>query len=208
MKVESETLWAAVRLGEDSGLELKEVRFRGAKVSAPRRDALADELAAFANAGGGRLVLGVRDDRTPQSLTPHELDALLDFVTGIFEDSINVLALYPNKTYLEARTDAFGHADFTLHSELPMTVLCAAPGFGAKVARDHGPHGALELRMAQLVGGGLLIIANRTGHLPGIKGRLNPILDTWIEPICTRTTSPSMMVCGSRCISPWTSRFG
>ena len=119
----------------------------------------------------------MRDDRTPQSLTPHELDALLDFVTGIFEDSINVLALYPNKTYLEARTDAFGHADFTLHSELPMTVLCAAPGVGAKVARDHGPHGALELRMAQLVAGGSLIIANRTGHLPGIKGRLNPILD-------------------------------
>ena len=523
MKVESEALWAAVRLGEDSGLELKEVRSRGAKVSAPRRDALADELAAFANAGGGRLVLGVRDDRTPQSLTAHELDALLDFVTGICEDSIkprlefrahrvpvppsgdggvlvvdvpqgdgvhgspggffrrrgdakrqmdpndirrlvqargqsdaaavdaqtiagtsfntldpalwrryassragespevalaklkfvkldqqgtsratvggvllgreeprdwlpnayiqavcyggdrpdgnrqldaqdvggpldeqirgavrfvlrnrrvaarkaparcevpqyseravfeavvnavvhrdyavtgahirlfmfddrlelyspgglgnsmttadlrtsqftrnellasrlgqcpvgevagagerqyfierrgegigviedetfaltgkqpvfellgerelkltlpaapppppdgialrvavvddrigeplrdaHVLALYPNKTYLEARTDAFGHADFTLHSELPMTVLCAAPGFGAKVVRDHGPSGAVEVRMAQFAGGGSLIIPHRTGHLRGIKGRLNPILD-------------------------------
>ena len=523
MKVDAEDLWAAVRLGEDSGLELKEVRFRGGKVSAPRRDSLADELAAFANAGGGRLVLGVQDDRTPQSLAPQELDALLDFVAGICEDSIqprlefhahrmpvppsgdggvlvveipqgdgvhsspggyfrrrgdakrqmqpdevrrlwqargqsdatavdtqtvagtsfntlasalwrryassragesaevalaklkfvkldeqetpcatvggvllgceeprdwlpnayvqavcygsermdgnrqldaqdiggpldeqirgavrfvmrnrrvaarkapersevpqysdravfeavvnavvhrdyavkgshirlclfddrlelyspgglgnsmttedlrtsqftrnnllasrlgqcpvgdvagtgerryfieqrgegigviedetfaltgkrpvfellgerelkltlpaapppppdgialrvavvddrtgeplrgaHVLALYPNKTYLEARTDAFGHADFTLHSELPMTVLCGAAGFGAKVVRDHEPYSALDLRMAQLADGGSLVIANRTGHLPGIKGRLNPVLD-------------------------------
>ena len=88
MRVDSEELWAAVRLGEDSGLELKEVAFRGQKVSAPSRDSLADELAAFANARGGRLVLGVRDDRTPQSLPPGELDVLLDFVKEICESSI------------------------------------------------------------------------------------------------------------------------
>lgn len=89
----------------------------------------------------------------------------------------HVLVLYPNKTYLEARTDAFGHAEFTLHSKLPVTVLCAAPGFVASIARDHAPDGVLEQRMAPLAGGGSLIIANRTGHLPGIEGRLNPILD-------------------------------
>ena len=38
-----------IRLGEDSYLELKEVRFAGQKVSAPHKDSLADELAAFAN---------------------------------------------------------------------------------------------------------------------------------------------------------------
>ena len=88
MRVDSEELWAAVRLGEDSGLELKEVAFRGKRVSAPSRDSLADELAAFANARGGRLVLGVRDDRTPQPLQPGELDVLLDFVKEICESSI------------------------------------------------------------------------------------------------------------------------
>ena len=36
----------------------------------------------------------------------------------------------------------------------------------------------LELCMQPVSGGGALIIANRTGHLPGIQGRLNPIPDT------------------------------
>ncbi len=50
MRTDVELLWEAVRLGEDSELELKEARFRGRRVSAPARDDLADELAAFANA--------------------------------------------------------------------------------------------------------------------------------------------------------------
>lgn len=42
-----------IRLGEDTFLELKEVKFAGGKVRGPAQDALADELAAFANASGG-----------------------------------------------------------------------------------------------------------------------------------------------------------
>ncbi len=56
-----------IRLGEDSYLELKEVRFAGGKVRGPRQDDLADELAAFANSRGGVLVLGV-DDKTREIL--------------------------------------------------------------------------------------------------------------------------------------------
>ena len=89
----------------------------------------------------------------------------------------HVLLLYPNKTFRAKRTDAFGQADFTLHARLPMTVLCAAPGFAASVARDRLPDGTLELRLAPLPSGGSLIIADRAGHLPGIAGRLNPIVD-------------------------------
>ena len=110
--------------------------------------------------GGVAVRVLVRDDRSGEPLR----DA-------------HVLVLYPNKTCREGRTDAFGHADFTLHSRLPMTVLCAAPGFAAQVARDCLPDGPLELRMAPLPDGGSLIIASRTGRLPGIEGRLNPILD-------------------------------
>ena len=50
-----------IRLGEDSFLELKEVRFAGGKVRGPSQDGLADELAAFANSAGGVLLLGVED---------------------------------------------------------------------------------------------------------------------------------------------------
>ena len=51
-----------IRLGEDSFLELKEVKFAGGKVRGPSQDGLADELAAFANSGGGQLFIGVNDD--------------------------------------------------------------------------------------------------------------------------------------------------
>ena len=98
--------------------------------------------------------------------------------TGAPLPGVHVLMIYPNKTYREARTDTFGHADFVLHARLPMTVLCAAPGFSARVANGHEPDGPLELHMPPVPHGGSLIIANRTGHLRGIEGRLCPILDT------------------------------
>ena len=88
MRIELSRLWRQVALGEDTELELKAVQFRGRKVSAPRRDSLADELAAFGNAGGGRVVLGVTDDRRPQSLDPSQLDVLVNFVGEICMDSI------------------------------------------------------------------------------------------------------------------------
>ena len=90
MQVDPTLLREEIRLGEDSALELKEVRFRGRKVAAPDRDDLADELVAFANARrGGRLVLGVTDkDRTPQPLEPWQLDAVVDLVREICNDSV------------------------------------------------------------------------------------------------------------------------
>jgi len=97
--------------------------------------------------------------------------------TGDALQGIHVLLVYPNRTYLETRTDALGHADFELHTRLPMTVLCAAPGFASWVARDCAPDGPIYVRMRPSPNGGSLIIANRTGHLPGIQGRLNPKLD-------------------------------
>jgi ATP-dependent DNA helicase RecG len=64
-----------IRLGEDSLLELKEVRFGGSKMIAPHADSLAQELAAFANSRGGVCVFGIEDStREPQVLTPAQLD--------------------------------------------------------------------------------------------------------------------------------------
>ena len=50
-----------IRFGEDSYLELKEVRIADGKIRGPNQNELADELAAFANSRGGVLVLGVHD---------------------------------------------------------------------------------------------------------------------------------------------------
>ena len=97
--------------------------------------------------------------------------------TGEPMPGVHVLLLYPNKTYREERTDAFGRADFDLYARLPTIVLCAAPGFAACVVRSYLPGEPLEIRMRPAVNGGSQIIAKRTGRLPGIQGRLNPILD-------------------------------
>lgn len=79
-----------VRLGEDSGLEFKQARFQGDRVNAPHRDGLADVFAAFANSDGGRVVLGITDDRTQQALTSVQLDLLSNLVTEICSDSKNL----------------------------------------------------------------------------------------------------------------------
>ena len=78
-----------VRLGEDSFLELKEVRFAGGKVRGPTQNDLADELAAFANTRGGVMLLGV-DDATRQVLgiPVEQLDAVEALIRQACEDSI------------------------------------------------------------------------------------------------------------------------
>lgn len=78
-----------IRLGEDSFLELKAMRFAADRVSAPRRESRADELAAFANAHGGVCVLGVDDgSREILGLPLERLDAAEDFVRELCTDSI------------------------------------------------------------------------------------------------------------------------
>lgn len=78
-----------IRLGEDSRLELKSVRMRGARVEAPTRDDLADEIAAFANTADGVLVLGA-DDKTRklEGVAIEHLDAVEALVREVCQDSI------------------------------------------------------------------------------------------------------------------------
>ncbi len=78
-----------IHLGEDSFLELKEVRISGKRITAPRRDSLADELAAFANAKGGVCVLGVDDiSREILGIPLDKLDLVTDFVRQTCLDSV------------------------------------------------------------------------------------------------------------------------
>lgn len=77
-----------IRLGEDSFLELKEVRFAGQRVTAPHRDSLANELAALANSRGGVCVLGVDDNREVLGVPLQRLDLLEAFVRQLCLDSV------------------------------------------------------------------------------------------------------------------------
>ena len=88
-----------------------------------------------------------------------------------------VVALYPNKTWMEEETDSYGRVAFGFHTELPITVFFAAPGYRARVVRDWRPPESLSVQLEPLPTGGSTVFPEDTGHLPGLTGRLNPILD-------------------------------
>ena len=85
----NEELMRRIRLGEDSALELKRIELQGRKVTGPSRKDFADELAAFANARGGTIVLGI-DDKTREVLgiPLDDLDAVEDWILEICNDTV------------------------------------------------------------------------------------------------------------------------
>lgn len=78
-----------IRLGEDSALELKRVVVAGKRIVDPARDAIADRLAALANARGGSIVFGV-DDKTREviGISLSDLDVVERWLTEICSDKI------------------------------------------------------------------------------------------------------------------------
>ncbi len=91
----------------------------------------------------------------------------------------SVLALFPDKTWKNAVTDESGTAILNLHSaQLPMTVFLAANGFAAHLEHNWKPSGGpLDVELTELSDGGAVIFPNGLGHVPILRGWLNPILD-------------------------------
>ena len=77
-----------LRLGEDSQWEFKQVGFAGNKPRSPRRDDLADEIAAFANARGGVVLCGVTDEGELQGMTREQIVELDSLLVEVSSDSI------------------------------------------------------------------------------------------------------------------------
>jgi len=97
-----------IRLGEDSFLELKQVKFAGGKVRGPTQEDLADELAAFANSAGGVVLLGVEDkSREVLGIPAERLDTVEALVRQACEDSVKPpLALIIERMPLPDRSGA------------------------------------------------------------------------------------------------------
>ena len=91
----------------------------------------------------------------------------------------DVLVLFPNRTWQRATTDGKGEVDFDLYTtHLPMTVYAAMPGYTAGLTLAWTPsHGGLLLELDPLTAGGAVIFSNASGHIPGLRGRLNPKRD-------------------------------
>lgn len=99
---------------------------------------------------------------------------------GLPIEGADILALFPNNTWKRADTNGVGEARLELHSmDLPMQVFVAAPDCRAHVESNWIPaERGLAIDIIPLPGGGSVIFADGTGCLPGLEGRLNPILDT------------------------------
>ncbi len=78
---------------------------------------------------------------------------------------IEVLALFPNKTWVRAVTDEAGNAALDLYTtHLPMTIHAAGPGYAAGLERAWTPNrGGLLLELEPLESGGSVIFAQGTG---------------------------------------------
>ncbi len=82
-------LQAKIRVGEDSFLDFKEVRFVGQRIRGLRQNDLADEIAAFANTRGGEIILGVSDESREVIGIPIErLDSVETLIRQACDDSI------------------------------------------------------------------------------------------------------------------------
>ncbi|MCD6532977.1 MAG: putative DNA binding domain-containing protein [Deltaproteobacteria bacterium] len=85
----TDELLQQIRLGEDSALELKDLRYKGNQVNDPHRSSMADELAAMANTATGVFVLGVDDkSRTVVGIPEDKLDVVETWIRGICNDLI------------------------------------------------------------------------------------------------------------------------
>lgn len=113
----SPALLTKILAGEDASLELKEVVFAGDVVKGPTRDGLADEIAAFANARGGLLALGV-DDTSKEILgiPLRKLDFVEQLAREVCHDAIDPPV---DATILNVRlADSSGLPQWTLVVEI------------------------------------------------------------------------------------------
>lgn len=85
----TEELLAQIRIGEDSSLEMKDLRFKGNRVVDPNSTSMATEIAAMANTLGGVVVLGV-DDKSHEimGIPRLNLESAEEWIRGICADQI------------------------------------------------------------------------------------------------------------------------
>ena len=88
MNFSDEDIRRQMRLGEDSHWEFKEIEFAGNVPRGPRRDDLANELAAFANTDGGVVLCGVTDSGDVQGMSREQMDELEQLLVAICTDII------------------------------------------------------------------------------------------------------------------------
>lgn len=81
-----------------------------------------------------------------------------------------------NGTFNAVTTGDDGIAVFELKVRRPSTLLASHPSFPAALYEKVDPDGTMEIKLPRMDNIGSVMM-RRTGYIPGLKGRLNPILD-------------------------------
>ncbi len=117
-----EELLNKIRLGEDTALENKVVIFKGKSVFSPKRNDLADEIAAIANSADGIIVFGV-DDQTKEivGIPLEQLDTIERYVYEICTDSIKPPVFF--KTFRIELPNSEGILRNILKVEIPRSLF-------------------------------------------------------------------------------------
>ncbi len=83
----------------------------------------------------------------------------------------------------------------------PIILFCARENYHPYYKAGINVRGPLSIQMDASPNGGSIIIPDGTGYIPGLDGRLNPILDALGRTYLYPRTSPSKMVPHSQCRS-------
>ncbi len=88
MSYSNEDIACQLQLGEDSDWEFKQIEFSGSRPRNPKRDDLADEIGAFANAAGGVLLFSVNDQGEVQGMSREQIVELDSLLVEVSSDAI------------------------------------------------------------------------------------------------------------------------
>ena len=140
--------------------------------------ALSGESPQYQRIDGSDLVLRIPAAATDITPATAIIQAQHDEVSP---PEVEVLVLFPNKTWKQAVTDNNGEALINLHaSHLPMTVFAAAPGCAAHLEHDWVPaKEGLAIEMKSLPDGGSVFFPEGQGSLPGLSGTLHANRDIY-----------------------------
>ncbi len=82
------------------------------------------------------------------------------------------------KVYTSGRTDDSGKVELQSEYKGTVVVFCAHKDFAAFRKSGYNPDKALEIKLCAQQDTGSIVFANGMRNVPGLIGRLNPILDT------------------------------
>ena len=96
---------------------------------------------------------------------------------GLFIENAQIVFSADNGTYLMGHTNSLGKCDIFIETIREYSVLVAHPNYPSVVLDRFDPNTDLDVSLNCIDNVGSIVIQS-TGYIPGLKGRLNPILDS------------------------------